>query len=311
MTALRHFADALRTAFVDVVRRPLFSALSVAAMTVAVLVLAGFVLVSRGAERVFGDLAQQSAIEIYVRPDVRDEDVEALSRALAQHPAVESIERVSAQRALDELVRLYPELGQADELLGENPLSESLRIRQRPGAVPGATVTSGIPSATPGTTLDELVRYARARPIVLSVRYDREWIEALARAGRALRGAGLAGALILLGAALVTVGSVVRLALDDKLDEVRLLRVVGAPISYVLAPVLLSGALLGGFGTALALLAVTLVRTRLLAWTAEIPFAKVAAGAPLPVPVFALILVLGAAAGAFAAGVAAGRAALR
>lgn len=145
------------------------------------------------------------------------------------------------------------------------------------------------------------------------MRYDREWLQALARAGEGLRLAALGGSTLLVLAGLVTIGSVVRLALDDKLEEVRLLRLAGAPISFVLAPVLLSGALLGGAGATLSLAALAGARSWIAGWSSGTPLdvlVTTAVSGGLP-PAAALAIVgLAAAAGALSAGFAAGRAAV-
>lgn len=299
MTALRAFVEALKTALSDIGRRPLFSLLSVAAMTAAMLALAAFLVVSRGAREGFGRLANQAALEVYLRPGADPAAVDDLAGTLSRSPAVRRVERISSDQALAEFTRLYPDLGDIKELLGENPLPASLRVT---------------PSSPDPQAMAQLVKLARSHRAALSVRYDREWLEALARLGEALRVSALAGAIVLLLAALVTVGSVIRLALDDKLDEVALLRLVGAPMHFMLAPVLLGGALLGGAGALLAVVLVGFGRTALLAWAAATPVSSLLGVILGSAPALGMALGLtlcGAAAGAGAAAIAAGRAILK
>ncbi len=295
MKALRTALEALRAAATDLLRRPLFSLLAIAAMALALLVLAGFVLAGQGLRAAYGRVAQEAAIEVYLRPGAEAAQVDDLVRRLAADAAVREVRRIAPEQALAELVRLYPDLGDVRELLGDNPLPSSLRVLPRD---PDAAALAG------------LVRTVRAHPAALSVRYDREWLQTLARAGRAVSTAAAAGALVLLLSALATIGAVVRLALDDRLDEVRLLRLVGAPASFVLTPVLLAGALLGGVGGAVAAALLAAARGALEGWAGA---ASLAGLLPAALPAAALAgLVAGAAlAGAFTAALAAGRAALR
>ncbi len=299
MTALRAFFEALRTALSDIGRRPLFSLLSVAAMTAAILALAAFLVVSRGAREGFGRLADQAALEVFLRPGADPAAIQDLADALSRSPAVRRVEKVSSGQALAELTRVYPDLADVQDLLGENPLPASLRVT---------------PQTPDPQAMAQLVQMARAHRAALSVRYDREWLESLARLGQALRASALAGALVLLMTALVTVGSVIRLALDDKLDEVALLRLVGAPLHFMIAPVLLGGAILGGAGAFLAVLLVGFGRTAVLGWASATPVAPllgVVLGSPPPWGVALGLCLAGAAAGAGSAGLAARRAVFR
>lgn len=298
MSPLRTLTEALRGAAVDLGRRPLLSLLSVAAMTVALLTLAGFALLSRGAREIFAHVAREAVVEVYIAPGADSGAVEDLAARLGADPRVRTVERIAPERALAEFTRLYPDLRDVQELLGDNPLPASLRVTPRTADPAEVAVLAAV---------------ARTHPATLSVRYDRAWLDALAQAGSLAGRAAALGAVVLLACALVTVGAVVRLGLDDRLDEVRLLRIAGAPVSFVLAPLLAAGSLLGAAGGALALLLVNVGRGALLGAAADTPFqglAAVAAGA-IP-PLWSAVLVVGAAgAGALSAGLAAGRAALR
>ena len=66
-------------------------------------------------------------------------------------------------------------------------------------------------------------------------------------------GFSLAGALIL--AAALTIGNVVRLALNARHDEIEIMHLVGAPTTYVRGPFVMEGALHGGLGALVALVA--------------------------------------------------------
>ena len=299
MKLVRVFVEALRTATSDLARRPLFSLLSAATMAAAMLALASFLILSRGAREVFGQLADQAAAEVYLKPNASAEQVDDLAAQLERDPSVRRVEKVSPAQALEEFARLYPDLGDVGDLLGEAPLPGALRI----------TPQSADPDA-----LARMIRAARLHPAALSVRYDREWLTSLARLGEVIRRSALVGAVVLLLAAFVTVGSVIRLALDDKLEEVTLLRLVGAPASYTVAPVLLGGGILGGAGAATAILLTALGRGALLRWAESAPAGALFAAILAPPPPLGLtvgLALVGVIAGVASAGLAAGRAVFR
>ncbi len=175
----------------------------------------------------------------------RRQAVEALAERVKAAGGVRRVERVTPERALAEFRALYPDLGDVRDLLGGNPFPGSLRV-QPEGADPAL--------------VGKIVEAARSSPVTESVRYDRDWLVALSRLGGALSRFALVGAAVLLLAALVTVGSVVRLALDDKRDEVALLRIVGAPNALVTGPVLVGGAMLGVAGALVGAFAASITR---------------------------------------------------
>ncbi len=298
MRSLRYVVEVLRTAVLDLARRPLSSLLSITAMAVAVFVLAVFLVLTQGMRGYLERWTNQAAIEVFLEEAIREEERVQLLAELAEHADVRRIEEVSAGDALAEFVKQFPDLGDVEGLLGSNPFPSSLRL---------------VPASPEPERVGALVEALRARAGVATVRYDREWLEALARLGRALSAFVLGGAFVLLLAALVTVGSVIRLALDDKHDEVRLMRLIGAPTFFVVGPVLLGGSLLGGIGSSAALLLVRLGRTLLLDAAADTPLigmAELLLGQGLAGMDVLLLLVLGFAAGAVAAGMAAGRASI-
>ena len=299
MIVLRLSVEAVRSALTDLARRPLASILSILAMAVAQLVLAFFLLLAHGAQDAFERWSDQAAIEFYLQEGAPEAQLDEVVKLMEGRSDVRRIERVDAQRALEEFKVQFPELADIDDLLEQNPLPASVRI---------------VPIAPDPELTESLVALAKTLPAVVSVRYDRQWLEALEQLGEAIGWLILSGAVVLLSAALVSVGGVMRLALNDKRDEVVLMRLVGAPFLFVLAPVLLGGALLGGLGGGLALFLSKVIREVMLARAEASSFsglADVLLGRGLT-PIEALLLiVLGILAGTTVAALAAGRAALR
>jgi cell division transport system permease protein len=94
-------------------------------------------------------------------------------------------------------------------------------------------------------------------PGVSDVRYDRQWLARLLLVRRAVEATGLMIVGVLVLAAALTVGNVVRLAAYARRDEIEIMQLVGAPYAYVRGPLIAEGLLQGGLGAlvALALLA--------------------------------------------------------
>ena len=87
---------------------------------------------------------------------------------------------------------------------------------------------------------------------VSDVRYDRRWLDRLVRVVTAVRTAGLVLAGLLIVAACVTVMSVVRLTLFARRQEIEIMQLVGAPLSYIRGPFVMEGTILGLVGAIIA-----------------------------------------------------------
>jgi cell division transport system permease protein len=299
MRVARFALEVFRTAALDVARRPVGSALAVAALAVAVFVLGAFFTVTRGLEGVVEQLRDQAVIELYLSPDTVPAAGERLAEELRARPEVRRAELLTSEEALEEFRQAFPDLEEIEELVGENPFPASVRL-----------VPQHLSAEQLGVLVDEL----RARPAVASVGYDRDWIEGLSRAGRDLAWFVLAGVIVLVAASLVSLGSVVRLALDDKREEVVVMRLVGAPTSFVVAPIFAAGAMLGALGGLVGLLSAELARQLALDGARGGPMEGLATmllGRPMPGALLVTLVVCTALAGALAAGVSAARAALR
>lgn len=291
--------QAFRTALADLARRPLSVLISVLAMGLALFLLATFLSASRGVDAVLAQLSEQAVIEVYLTPDATDEGVTLVASTLQSDPRVARLETISPQRALTEFRSLYPDLGDIEGQLGGNPFPPSLRVW---------------PASSERALVAALVETAKQQPAVDTVRYDQEWISALSEATRAASWIALGGALVLLLAAWTIVGAVVRLALDDKREEVALMRLIGASVSFVVSPVLIAGGVLGGIGGVVAVQAASWLQSAFMSWSAATPlagFTTLVMGQGLTTDQIISLIVFGIGSGVAAAGLAAGRAALR
>jgi len=98
------------------------------------------------------------------------------------------------------------------------------------------------------------------------VKYDRDWLARVASALDTVRAAGAALALLMGLAAAVTVAVVVRLGLLARHDEIEIMELVGAPLSYIRGPFVAEGFLQGGIGAILAILFLWLSHSLANAW---------------------------------------------
>ena len=88
----------------------------------------------------------------------------------------------------------------------------------------------------------------RDDPAVILVDDDRDWLRQLDTLVGILRGLGLVVGLALLGAAVVTIASVIRLTAYLYRDEIAVMRLVGATELYIRGPFFFEGLIQGFLG---------------------------------------------------------------
>ncbi len=230
--------------------------LAVATTALALFVLGAFLLVTTSLDRLMAGWSASAEMSVYLRDDVSDEQCAAIESMLNESGIVERRDFVSKNDAMKRFRSDFPDLAGAADGLAANPFPASYEIRLRPKRAGGGDV-------------DRLARSIAPMPGVADVRYDRQWLERLARIVATIRwiGVGLASALAI-GAGL-TVAAVVRLAMFGRRDEVEIMALVGAPLAAIRGPFVLEGVLQGGIGALVALLCLratyAVVRTRLVA----------------------------------------------
>jgi cell division transport system permease protein len=222
------------------------SFLSIVTIATAVFVLGAFLVVTSNLDRAALSWRAAAEVSVYLRDQVTAEEQSSIERALAESPVVAAREHVSKDQAQQRFRQLFPDLASAATELPDNPFPASFEIRLLPG-----TATS--------EAVETLVRQVERMPGVADVQYDRRWLDRLASVTSVVRWAGIVLALLLGGAAALTVANVVRLALYARRDEIEIMQLVGAPLGRIRGPFVAEGILQGGAGSMVALLALVAV----------------------------------------------------
>lgn len=180
-------------------------------------------------------------------------DARGTAAKIASDPRVERVRIISSSEALDRFRLAYPDLGSALAELKEAPFPPTIEVYLKPRTSP----------AEAGQIAQAAARLPGVETAESEEGFDRRFREAI----RLLRGAGFFLGGLLTVAAILSVASAIRLALDLHRDEIEIMRLMGATEGAVRAPFWLYGASEGfaGGAAALGLLAVTyFAATRLL-----------------------------------------------
>ena len=213
------------------------SAFAIVAISLAILVLGGVLMITSNVERLVAEWSAAAEFSVYLRDDATSEQRGALEALIDESGVAASREYVSKAQALGRFRRDFAELASLTSSFENNPFPASVEVRVRPDATERA---------------EALVARLAVAPGVADVRYDREWLARVATALEAVRGIGFSLAVVMIVAAALTVSTVVRLTLHARRDEIEIMQLVGSPYSFIRGPFVVEGMLQGGLGALLA-----------------------------------------------------------
>lgn len=176
------------------------------------------------------DNAQMSA---FIEKGARKNAVDALVIRLNKEASIETIDYISPEQALAEFSALSG-LGDVVNNLDENPLPSLLIIQ------PNESVKT--PEA-----LDALAAQLNAEPLIEKVQLDLGWLRRLHELLKLGERIVMALAVVLLLGVLLIIGNTLKLAIENRREEIVVVKMVGGTDGFVRRPFLYSG-LWYGFG---------------------------------------------------------------
>ncbi len=184
-------------------------------------------------EQLSGRFQESGRITVYLQPGSDALAGQALSQRIAQLPNVVTTEFINADQALADF-RETSGLQAALDLLPENPLPAVILVEP--------------PLALSGEPLDALLATLNGFSLVDVVQLDMAWIDRLmAMLALGQRISVVLGVLLSL-AILLVVGNTIRLAIAARVDEIRVVKLVGGTNAYVRRPFLYTGLWFGFVG---------------------------------------------------------------
>jgi cell division transport system permease protein len=180
---------------------------------------------------------------LFLKDSVTPERGRALAQTLPARPGVARASYISREQSLVEFRELSG-FGEALDLLADNPLP----------AVIVVTPQRDLDQHQVGRLVDELSRL----PEVELAKLDQKWLERLYAILAIVQRAVLIVAALLALAVVVTVGNTIRLDIENRRDEIVVMKLIGAPDAFIRRPFLYTGFWYGVFGGLIAWLLVNL-----------------------------------------------------
>ena len=215
---------------------PRHTAMAVLLIALAFYVPGLFALVSRNLARLASTAGDPTAAVLTLDPAA---DARSIAARVAADGRVARVTIVGSAAAFERFRKAYPDLGAALADLDEAPFPPTIEVTLK--------------TSSPASAGRELAREARSWPGVDSAESEEEYARKFRDGVRILRGAGLFLGSLLTIAAVLSVASAVRLALDLHRDEIDIMRRMGATEAAIRAPFWLHASFEGLAGGALAL----------------------------------------------------------
>lgn len=231
LQALRYF---FHEAAVNLLRSWKVSLLAVLTIAVSLFIGGAFLLVSGNLSASLERWRGEMRAVIYLKPDTPEADLRRLAAEATRQPGVKAVQPVTPEGARKRFQEIFP--GLADLVAGwqDEPLPASLEVALDPAAA--------------GPARTAWLEGWRRRPEVTLVDDDREWLGQLETIVAVVRAVGLALVAGLLGAAIFTIASVIRLTAYLHSEEISILRLVGSTEFFIRGPFYVEGLLQGLLG---------------------------------------------------------------
>ena len=245
MSLFRIFGYFLSEATTSLWRSWRVSVLAIATIAMSIFIGGTFLLLSGNLSRLVEDWRQEAKVIVYLRTGAADVDLERV-RLLGSQPAwIVSVDEISGSEASQRFRQTFPSVQDLLKSWDDDPLPSSLELGYEPSQADNQAFLAWLETL-------------RADPAVIMVDEDRDWLRQLDAFIGILRGVGAVVGLALLGAAVVTIGSVIRLTAYLYRDEIAVMRLVGATELYIRGPFFFEGLIQGFLGGLVALLALYL-----------------------------------------------------
>jgi len=231
---LRH-AQTLIYALGQMSRRPFSTLMTVAVIGIALAMPAGLHVLLKNVQTVLSGWDGAAQVSLFLHKKTSEQAALALADELRARPEVATVDYISAEQAMNEFRRLSG-FGDALSALEENPL-------------PPVLVVHPVLTRQDPVSLEALVAQLRQQATVELAQLDMQWVKrlyGLMEIGR--RGVWVLASLLAL-AVLLVVGNTIRLAIQNRRDEIVITKLIGGTDAFIRRPFLYTGfwyGLLGG-----------------------------------------------------------------
>ncbi len=235
---LNHWS-VLKRAFVDLLRTPFRTCLTLSVIAVSLAVPMTFYVLYLNAQAVTSRLNDTCQISLYLKKNLDPEIVSSFVKKIESDPNVRNVKFISKEEGLIEFSKIS---GFAEPIryLAENPLPDVLVVTPTEQVVLDHNASENM--------LKKLISYNE----VDQGKFDLMWIKRLTGIANLMRNLAISLGIMLLAGVILTVYNSIRINVMSHNEEIKIMKFFGATDSFISRPYIYSGILLGFFGGLLA-----------------------------------------------------------
>ncbi len=236
-------------------RTRLASAMTTGVLGIALALPATFLLLLQGVEGVTAEWDGGASLSLFIESGTEESDYRVFADELRERAAIRSTEVITPEAAAEEF-SARSGMRDALDLLDENPLPPVVIV------VPAPDLDAA--------GLQALGKELQSLELVDVARLDLEWVQRLHAIMDLLRRAVWLVAALLAVTVVLVVGNTIRLAIENRREEIVITKLIGGTDAFIRRPFLYEGVWYGAFGGLLAALLVEVVRLSLAAPAADL-----------------------------------------
>lgn len=235
---LAHHSTSAIESLLQLFKTPLHSGMTWLVVAIAVTLPAAFFVALTNLEQLTQQWQKNNEMSVFLQQGAHEKAINALQQRWSARTDIAQLTYISPTDALTEF-RLHSGLGRIVDSLEENPLPGVLLVQ---------------PKTTIPSLLENLQQELSREPLVTEVRIDMQWVRRLQEFMRLAERLVLALSGLLALGLLVIIGNTIRLAIENRRDEILIVKLVGGTNAYVRRPLLYTGLWYGLGGGILAAL---------------------------------------------------------
>jgi cell division transport system permease protein len=230
----------------DLSRNPFSSILSISVIAIALALPGGLFAALENINKFTAEFEHGAKISLFLAPQVSVKQAADLQQSIQQHNAIKLVELITPDQAMEEF-KSRSGLQTALDSLTSNPLPVVLL------AYPKDEI-----ARSPEKLAALIEELGKLKQVELS-QFDIEWIKRLTALMELVTRAVWIIAFILGLGVFLVIGNTIRLAITNRQEEIRIIKLIGGTDAFIRRSFLYSGMLQGLFGGLLALLIIFLL----------------------------------------------------
>ncbi|BFM13724.1 permease-like cell division protein FtsX [Simiduia litorea] len=244
---LQHHKLTAIDSLMRLLREPVKSCLTVLMLGISLALPALLYVALANVSQLSGQWASSNQLSIYLQPGATETAAQSLAKKLELAPEVAQVSVISPNQGLSEFA-VQSGMGNLLDDLTDNPLPWVLLVQPHKAVLDAET-------------LQQLRASWAADPVVSDVRIDMAWLERLNHVMQLGQRFALGLGLLLGIGMLLAIGNTLRLAIENRREEILVIKLVGGTDGFVRRPFLYTGLWygLGGGVCALVLVVIGLV----------------------------------------------------